>query len=477
MQFRIWLITIVLAISLAGCASEVTPTPQQTPETELAEPVPVTVERIEPTPTATAIPTTLPTSTATLDFQQTAIFERYTPEGFELYLLPIRNSIPQKIMTLARNEWYQLSPDGLRLAVYFGENVRVIDLVTFEEIVLVDDVVLPLSFIGSIDHQFLSWSPKGDKLVVLMEGPSWQDTSLTNTTVAIFNIEQQSLDFVYDNGTFINEVAWSADSTLISFPEIEIPCYYFTEDCQRGEEKSTWNLTTLIRLSDNEWAFLSSVKLEPIDKNYAWVQNSICELDLSPTNEWVVYETPCMLGYVPFDTNGFIAPIQSSQPILPVLSEQYDADARYLMVQWVGETDRFLLALRSDMFGADKRSDSVLKLYRKDETAITLLNEVDIEGHNFAFPLVLSFSPDNQYVIQGLEDNYVLLLQLSDLKMTPTFLEIPTISANGLWLPEGYLTQSEDKIIFIHSETGEWEIVQDNLPEGFVLVGWQILEQ
>jgi hypothetical protein len=65
MQLRIWIITILLAAGLAACASEATPTPQQTPETELAEPVPVTVERIEPTHTATPIPTNTPAPTST----------------------------------------------------------------------------------------------------------------------------------------------------------------------------------------------------------------------------------------------------------------------------------------------------------------------------------------------------------------------------------------------------------------------------
>jgi hypothetical protein len=37
MQLRIWIFTILLAAGLAACAPEVVPTPQQTPETELAE--------------------------------------------------------------------------------------------------------------------------------------------------------------------------------------------------------------------------------------------------------------------------------------------------------------------------------------------------------------------------------------------------------------------------------------------------------
>jgi hypothetical protein len=65
MQLRIWIITILLAAGLAACAPENVPTPQPTPKTELAEPIPVTVERVEPTLTATPILTNTPIPTST----------------------------------------------------------------------------------------------------------------------------------------------------------------------------------------------------------------------------------------------------------------------------------------------------------------------------------------------------------------------------------------------------------------------------
>lgn len=414
-----------------------------------------------------------PNYPAVPNFQQTAIFQQRIPEGTAVHLWPIQANEPQKTITLTLNERYELSPGGLHLAVYFDGNIYIIDLVTFEEVILADSVILPLWFIGNIQHTFLSWSPDGSKLAVLTGGPSWQDESILSTTAIIFDIEQQSPDFMFNNNTWINEVAWSIDSTLVSFPEMGVPCFY-TESCHQDEEEANWSLTTLAHSGDNVWAFLSSTKPDSINESSPW-GNSICKLIIPPTNEFVVYETPCLLGYIPFDTNRFIASIQPFQPNLPVLSNQRQSDERYLTVRWLGKTNRFLLALRESRFGVERRTDSVLELYRKDETAITLLHEIDLEGHNFAFPLSLSISPDNQYIIQGLEDNHVLLMQLSDL--TTTFLEIPAISLNGLWLPEGYLTQSEDEIIFIYSETGEWEVVRDNLPEEFVLVGWQVLEK
>ncbi|MCL4872253.1 MAG: hypothetical protein KJ063_25110 [Anaerolineae bacterium] len=428
-----------------------------------------------------------PKHSATPDFSQTAIFQQRTPEGMALYLWPIQATDPQKIITLPYSERYELAPDGLHLAIYFGENIRLIDLITFEEVVLAEDVILPIQFIENISHQFLSWSPDGDKLAVLMGGPSWPDTSVINTTVVVLDLEQQAPDFVYDNGTFINEVAWSADSTLISFPEIEVPCYY-TESCQRGEEEMIWSLTTLTHSSDNEWAFLSSTRLDPIGE-LSWRQNSICKLNISPTNDLIVYQSPCTLGYIPFDANRFIAPIRTSNPILPILSEQpdpkYDTGGRYLTMHWLGKTNNFILGFQNNVLDAEsgeRKSYSTWELYKYETTGITLLSKIDMEGYNLTVPLssfslsIIS-SPDDQFALHTLEDNHVLLAQLNDdLIMSATFLEIPTISANGLWLPEGYLTQSENNLIFIHAETGEWEVVRDDLPEGFTLVGWQILE-
>lgn len=418
-----------------------------------------------------------PKHSTTPDFQQTAIFQQRTPEGMALYLWPMQATDPQKIITLPNSERYELAPDGLHLAIYFGENIRVIDLITFEEVVLAEDVILPVQFIENISHQFLSWSPDGDKLAVLMGGPSWPDTSVINTTVVVLDVEQQSPDFVYDNGTFINEVAWSKDSTLVSFPEIEVPCDYI-ESCQEDEEEVIWRLTTLIHSGDNEWEVLSSRKLERVDETPYWEQHSICELDLSPTNELITYQSPCMLGYILFDRNGFIAPIQSSQPILPVLSSGYHGDDKSLAVHWLGETNLFLLTFRGYLHGVGMqgvKSYSILELSRKDEDRRTILSEVDLAGYNLASSVAIS--PDNQFTIHVLENNYVLITQLEDdLTMTPVFLEMPPISLKGLWLPEGYLTQSENKLVFIHPKTGEWEVVRDDLPEGFTLVGWQILE-
>lgn len=426
---------------------------------------------------------------ATPDFQQVAIFERYAPEGMELYLLPIQDSAPQKIMIFARNERYQLSPDGLRLAVYFGENnVRVIDLVTYEEVILAEDVILPLSFIEDISHQFLSWSPNGDKLAVLTGGPSWQDRWITSTTVVIFDIGQKSPDFVFSNNTWINEVAWSEDSTLIGFPETEVPCFY-TETCQQ-EEEIIENLTTLIHSGNNEWKVLSSRRVEHVNKMPNWQQNSICELDLPPTNELITFKSPCALGYIPFDANRFIVPLRTSRPIIPILSEKpdpkYDAGGRYLTMHWLGKTNNFILGFQNNVLDAEsgeRKAYSTWELYKYETTGITLLSKIDMKGYNLTVPLSsfslsIIASPDDRFAIHTLEDNHVLLAQLNDdLTMSATFLEIPTISANGLWLLGGYLTQSEDKIIFIHSETGKWEVVRDDLPEGFVLVGWQMLEE
>ncbi len=88
MQLRIWIITILLIAGLAACAPEVIPTPLPTLETELAELVPVTVERVLPTatsspqPTKTAVPketispippTNSPAPTASVPFVQTTL--------------------------------------------------------------------------------------------------------------------------------------------------------------------------------------------------------------------------------------------------------------------------------------------------------------------------------------------------------------------------------------------------------------------
>jgi len=408
------------------------------------------------------------------DFRQTAIFEKRTDQGIELYLLPLQDNNPQLITLVNQHERYELSPDGLHLVVYFDKNLRLINLTTFQETVLEDNLVWPTVFIENINHEFVSWSPHGDKLAMLTGGPSRANESLASTTLKIFDIQTQTLDFVLEHGTWINDLAWSVDSKLLSFSESNIPCWY-VENCE-GDVLVTWDLTTLTHSETNRWEILSSIQLEPPIENEYWRWNSICQLTVSPGNEFVSYQSPCPLGEFVPELNLFITTVHPPHQILNVTQqERYVAESKRFIIHWQDTANQFVIMYIGS--AADVGLISSLDTYKMEFPTATLLNQEKIEDLDIYFNLMpINFSPDNQYGIGNLENNNSLLMQFNDSTATSTLLTLPSISLQGLWLPEGYLTRSGDRIVFINPETGTWEIVHDNLPKDFVLVGWQILE-
>ncbi len=410
------------------------------------------------------------------DFRQTAIFEKRTDQGIELYLLPLQDDNPQLVTLVHQHEpyeRYELSPDGLHLAVYFDQNLRLINLTTFEETVLENNLVWPTVFIENINHKIISWSPSGDKLAVLTGGPSRANESLVSTTLKIFDIQTQALDFVLDHGTWINDLAWSADSRLLSFSESNVPCWYI-ESCE-GDAMVTWNLTTLTHSEANRWEVLSSIQLDPSIENEHWRWNSICQLSVSPGNEFVSYLSPCPLDAFVSDLDLFITTVHPPHQILNVTQERYVAESKWFVIHWQDTANQFVIMY----WGGDTFAGRISSLdtYKMEFPTATLLNQEKIENFDIRFdPTPINYSPDNRYGIVNLTDNNSLLVQFNDSTTTSTILTLPSIYLKGMWLPEGYLTQSEDRIVFIDPETGAWEVVHDNLPEDFALVGWQILD-
>jgi hypothetical protein len=400
------------------------------------------------------------------------IFERHSDQGVELYLMPLHDSTPQKITTIDENERYKLSPDGSLLAVYFGDSLRIVDLISLKEIILATDFVFPTMFIENIEHDFLAWSPDGDKLAILKGGPSWEDQALVNTMLVIYDIQKQAADFVFDNHTWINTMVWSSDSKFITFPELNTPCW-FIENCEGEDSIPSGNLTTLALSATNHWEIVESKDFTSLVEGQFWQQNSFCHLSLSSTDEFISYQNPCVLGQLTSEHDLFIMAADLSAQPLKIPQEPYPADSKYLKVHWLEADNQLAVAFRGDTFGAETQSNSFLDIYRKDGGAITLLKREDLKDYRFSVPISINFSPDDKYAMGALDSGNTLLMQLNDSTAPATLMVLPPVSLNGAWLPEGYLTQSGNSIIVVDPTTGEWEVVQDNLPEGFVLAGWQ----
>lgn len=403
---------------------------------------------------------------------QTAIFAKHTEQSIELYLLPLPGDSPQFITQIDNNERYKLSPNGSYLAVYLADSLRVVDLLAFNEFTLATDVSWPTMFIENIEHDFLFWSPHGDKLIALTGGPSWEDESLTSTTLTIFDMQHQFPEFTLNTGTWINDAAWSSNSSMIAFAELEVSPCWFIENCKGEDSPPNGRLTTLTHTETNTWGLLASTNHPHI--NDSWRLNSICQLTLLSVDA-ISYQSPCALGQLAA-RSFFITAIGSSSPSLEVSEELYSEESKYFSVYPLGIENQFIVASRNESFGISRESSSFLDMYKRDETTITLLNQEILQDSLFTVPVTLDFSPDSKYAIGELEGRTSILVQTHNSATTSTLIALP-LSLKGLWLSEGYLTQSEKSIILVDPRTGKWEVVQDNLPKDFILVGWQTPEK
>jgi len=169
MQLRIGLTMMLLAVGLAACAPEIPPTPQQTAETELAEPVPVTVERVEPTHTTTPIPTNTPEPTSTPI--PVLIIETPVPEPTSTPILPTVKPTPlplklhQTIKVLTVNDvdalfWSPVNHEFVQYAGCRTDNDTIIQLVKITDEEIIDIAPANLSCYVSV-----LWHPTGEYLM------------------------------------------------------------------------------------------------------------------------------------------------------------------------------------------------------------------------------------------------------------------------------------------------------------------------
>lgn len=262
MQFRAWLITIVLAAGLAACAPKSVPTPQQTPETELAEPVPVTVERVEPTLTATPIPTNtpvptskprtevpIPTNTPLTEATATSLPELVWSENLEfvskvgsdtLVWSPVKNEF---IFDMCQS-YLPEKPENPIVWVASPPDYISID-------------ISPLGIVCNAQSKFI-WKPDGSQIIfngISKQSPIATGNFQQTSTVIIINRDGKDVTETNFMGNMLTFFGWMNNETIVF------------HDYSGGGHR--WvSMMNIEKIERTAWAFIHAGFVEDITRDF-----------------------------------------------------------------------------------------------------------------------------------------------------------------------------------------------------------------
>ena len=399
-----------------------------------------------------------------------ALYEVREGNSKQIYAGHVGDETMTLVAEIANDERYLISPSGAHVVVYYGQELKTINIHSQQVDVIVENVIWPKSFAENIRHKFVSWSPDGNRLAILTGGPNSGNAFHSATELLLIDIPTKSLIDTYKNETWINDVVWSPDSKSVAFPEISIPC----KDGEACSIPDAGVLLTILHSPEGKvFERVSSTSVgEWVDPLF-WRTISICDLGWSGSGKFVSYKQDCELNVISRDLNTYVMNSSWEKPV-PLLPFQ-NADVRYTHALW-GRDDQILSFSRDYIFGEVIETKSNLTLYSVDvdsDIPRTLVDE-SLDHFQFKSPVQIDFSSFTTpyYGIGQLEDNSVVLVSFDRDIVEAKTLEMVQFSTYGLWIEDGYLTQSQDKLIFIGIESGQIKTVLEDIPKDYRLIGW-----
>ena len=234
MQLRIWIITILLAAGLAACAPEDVPTLQQAPETELAEPILVTVERVVSTLTAIPIPTStpaptstaqteapIPTNTPLAEATATSLPELVWSENFEFVSKVVSDTL---VWSPVRNEFVFVMCQS-----YLPEKPwnPIVWVASSPDFTLID--ISPVGIVCNSESKFI-WKPDGTQIVfngISKQNPIATGNFQQTSTVIIINRDGKDVTETDFMGNMLTFFGWMnnenpSDESVFPLPKPSI---------------------------------------------------------------------------------------------------------------------------------------------------------------------------------------------------------------------------------------------------------------
>jgi len=404
------------------------------------------------------------------------IFESYDDELKLISTMPLNGTEMRKIAHINRNERYEVSPTGQQMAIYLGSDLRLIHMESGGVTVLLQDVTMPTVYFGNIDHKFLAWSPDGTKLAALTGGVTMDSINESAPTdVLIFDVMTGALLHKYENHSWVNDIAWSNDSTSLAISEFSIPCIFEQTCVEEKQQQVAVNLTVVTENVDSRWIKAVFQQMAIFTDGMNWRGYPICDLHWSSSDRHIMYTDFCELGSLSTNrSNQYVVDIYATQISQPILPEQKGysrntytrfGQSGQNLVLWVEHIDGRLPQINSRVF--EDTNDQFTLSYE--------YNSLEID---YTSPAFFTFSPESDpiYAMLSTRDGPSFLFNITSSDLETSSIEIGNISPNGLWVGDAFLSQRNDEIISINFARGDWSVVQENIPEGFKAVGWYYTE-
>jgi Tol biopolymer transport system component len=431
---------VLLTMSITGCISELGPSNQ------LSQPQSLTEKELEGSSGEPPV---------WLFFEQQV---DYLQTVYRLRLGGSTVAEPLLTIDLRKPENYYLSPDGRHAVLRADGILRVVDLISNQEVTRLESGPrLSMHFTTvEIDNDVV-WSPKSDKFVFLVE------TWYLRTDIMMYDLNTGNLSQLTDNPSRINAPTWSPDGEQLAFAVWE-SCGESLGYCSSKE--NYWNIA-IINSDGSNYRLITDMTDFFLAAN-DWTINSLCRLQWSPDKAYIVFKSYCPAMTISTHDEIFVVKTDGSQTSQLTKFRHIDYSLAYSTV-WSPDSNYLAIGYTRDYIFDDLLDSSGFLIFDADSFAKDPI-KIEVKGVS---AYSLSWSPDRKYVIASLGPEHSFVGQFQGDQLTVITDALPRVSSAGYWAADGYVTQSQNRLIKVMLPSGEISELGIELEDGMTLIGWR----
>jgi len=377
----------------------------------------------------------------------------------KLYQLNLYSHEFQQILEVDRSLHsgiYYPSSDGKYLIVREDGKLRVIELESGTELIVIDSGPLPTTEFTTVEvDNGVSWSPSNTKFAFLVESQN------LSTDIKLYDLTTKTLINLTNSPSRENGLTWSSDGENLAF-SVWDSCGNSLETCTSAEQ--FWNI--------------ASINIDNLNQNYLtnapntllpsgdWLSTSLCQLQWSPNQSYVVFKSHCPATTIPSYDEIFVTAYTGAETTKLTNYENIDY-ANYYSTAWTYDSQYLIVAYKHD-FLFDETIDESGFLVFKAGAFSEPINKMVVENLSVSD---ISWSPQTNYLIAAIDDNKMLLGQIEDEQIRILASDLPNISLNGCWTEDGYVSQEGNHMIKVTLPEGLIMDLGVELQEGMKIIG------
>ncbi len=317
------------------------------------------------------------------------LYNQWTEEVLKIYSMYPDGSHITHITDLPTYSQIWLSPDGTKLAFLAGTKLSIIDTLTGELVVEIENVGITVS------EQFVDdvvWAPEGDKLVYVIDSAGKQGTDIW-----LYDLSTEIKSPLTNDEAIDLEPAWSTDGKNIAFVTHKV-CEKNVWECP--PEQEYWDIATIkIDTSDRRTItdFKSSGLLPQGNREYA----SLCNLLWSPDDKYITFENACSQSVLQWWKQVFVVPTNGSNLFQLTHFSEYDPVATQFPIsiflystQWTPSNNTLLISYtEAELIEEGKRYNRFFLVSENE------FSNPEIQSGSDTMGKATFWSPNGEYVI------------------------------------------------------------------------------